>query len=148
MENLPPHRSFLAMTNLSDNDLRVFHHIDRELYGRLVIDIGFEKPESKEIMAFWLWLETVGHPNVIDRITAVSNNAVRMIAEEAQACLAYFRSGMDPNVLRDSNHFPITAGLLDRSISFRDFTESMSSGILEVLNEVSEKIFDDSCFFR
>ncbi|XP_006856969.2 uncharacterized protein LOC18446805 [Amborella trichopoda] len=90
------------MTNLSDNDLRVFHHIDRELYGRLVIDIGFEKPESKEIMAFWLWLETVGHPNVIDRITAVSNNAVRMIAEEAQACLAYFRSGMDPNVLRDS----------------------------------------------
>ncbi|ERN09038.1 hypothetical protein AMTR_s02744p00002070 [Amborella trichopoda] len=133
------------MTKLTDTELRDFHHLDIKLYRRLVLEIGIDRAPAREVLAFWLWLETVGNPNVIARIAMMSNYAVAMVVEEAQECLAYLQSGVDPTMSGGSDLVPITSRLLAWPISFCDFSKSVASGIIEVLTEVCEKVFDDLC---
>ncbi|ERM94510.1 hypothetical protein AMTR_s00010p00263370 [Amborella trichopoda] len=148
MANLPPHHSFLNVTNLSDSEIRNFHHMDRALYRRLVIQLGFHPLRARENMAFWLGLELVGYGNIVEAISKFETCVLLEFVREAELCLEYLWSGANPSTLNGCNQIPITAGLVGRALSLQDLNERIGYVINMILNNVCPRIFDDDSLYQ
>ncbi|KAL5581170.1 hypothetical protein UlMin_013612 [Ulmus minor] len=68
-------------------EFRTFHTIDRKLYARLTIGLGFDLNLSKRIMAFWLFLERCGCRNLVVLTLNLPYELVESIAKETILCL-------------------------------------------------------------
>ncbi|XP_031267907.1 uncharacterized protein LOC116126353 isoform X3 [Pistacia vera] len=50
---------------VSQEEFKIFHEIDRELYTILAINLWRDPVDSMQIMALWLWLERTGFNNCL-----------------------------------------------------------------------------------
>ncbi|MCD7467344.1 hypothetical protein HAX54_004751 [Datura stramonium] len=126
-------------------DLHLFHKIDREVFTRLVVCLSRNPAESLLVLAMWLWFEEEHFPSIIDKMVKLPNEVVNKLAEEGAACLKWVESKVPP-VPNDAGDMPLTAILLQRTVSFSSFYQqrfTMISGIKAFLNKVCAIIFAD-----
>ncbi|XP_016449808.1 uncharacterized protein LOC107774697 [Nicotiana tabacum] len=127
------------------DDLHLFHKIDREVFTRLVVCLSRDPGESLLIMAMWLWLEDVHYPSIIEKMVKLPDEIANNLAEEGATCLKWLESKvpLGPN---DAGDMPFTAIILKRTVSFTTFYQqrfTMISGIKTFLNKVCAIIFAD-----
>ncbi|OVA18220.1 hypothetical protein BVC80_1835g650 [Macleaya cordata] len=137
--------SFSLMTI---DDLRIFHKIDRELYSRLVIDLGCDIMQSMEMISLWWWLEDVGYPNLILKMVALPNEVVNALAEEALTSLHCIVSSTPPPPPHNSiTQLLVTLTLLDGNhISLEYLHQNRERAITKILtsvNKVCISVFQD-----
>ncbi|OVA05969.1 hypothetical protein BVC80_1707g74 [Macleaya cordata] len=133
---------------LTIDDLKTFHTIDRELYTRLVIDLGRDLMQSMEMIALWIWLEEVGYPNLILKMQTLPNQIINAIAEEAQLCLHCIASRTPPLPPTDSiSYLPVTLTLMEgNSISLEYLFQNRERAVMKILttvNTVCTNVFND-----
>ncbi|KAK4403843.1 hypothetical protein Sango_0752900 [Sesamum angolense] len=134
-----------------DEAFNLFHSIDRELYTRLIHNLGRDPPESVQIMAFWMWLEREGSDmNLIRRMLSLPLPLLNELAEETAACLKCVEK--DEFHFRDdgiSGYHEITLLpeiLSSRVVSLRFFHENRIAvlrGVTKIINTVCSRAFND-----
>ncbi|KAJ1296266.1 hypothetical protein BS78_01G287000 [Paspalum vaginatum] len=76
------------MASLTTMDkLVLFHKLEIDLFHRLVHDLAQDPATMRWVIAFWLWLESSGHHDLIRRVAALPGPVVLRFVEEAIACL-------------------------------------------------------------
>ncbi|RAL52838.1 hypothetical protein DM860_007606 [Cuscuta australis] len=137
------------MATITVEDLHLFHSIDRKIFSRLVVNSARNPAESLLVMAFWLWLEDLDFPGVIDKMLALSDSTVNALADEAAACLKRLESSkpnQNPRVSDEGNDMPLTSIVMGRAISSKLFCPNKFtaiSGIKSFLNKVCAIVFAD-----
>ncbi|VFQ60755.1 unnamed protein product [Cuscuta campestris] len=134
------------MATITIEDLHLFHSIDRKIFSRLVVNSGRNPAESLLVMAFWLWLEDLDFPGVIDKMLALSDSTVNALADEAAACLKRLEPGKPSRNPRAPDDMPITSVVMGRAISSKLFCPNKFttiSGIKSFLNKVCAIVFAD-----
>lgn len=135
--------SFFFMDSLTV--LRSFHDYERRVFERLLND-GKDPYVAKKIVAFWLWMETICHRYILIKIWAHSKEYLRVVAREAEACLACVEnSAATPP---PENSLPITSKLSDQQVPvellfFHQNREAAKRGIDHFLNGVCGVVFED-----
>ncbi|KAL6001751.1 hypothetical protein ACLOJK_041729 [Asimina triloba] len=129
--------------------LRAFHAGERRLFERL-LNLGEDPFLSKKIMAFWLWLESVGYHDLLQRIQSHSDRFLLLIAAEAETCLSCLESSTGTG----STTIPITASLTEQPLislslgHLERHREVARSGISHIFNGVCALVFDDIIIHR
>jgi hypothetical protein len=127
---------------LTPQNLQAFHTIDRTIYGRLVINVGFRHIQAKQVIAFWNWLETIGFSNFVYRLLTFPDLTLRLLAIETLTCFRYlYEEGLD----RQSFTFvdkkiPILLGHLRQRFSFSCLYENRQNAISRM--EEFIRVFD------
>lgn len=114
------------------------------LYNQLVHTMGADPAVTKQVLALWLWMESIGYPQLVHHIYTYNDNALKRVFAEGEACLKALHPDMDP---ADNNDIPITAGLAKEPINLRFFRynrDAVIQGIANVLNNVCNVIFDEN----
>ncbi|XXG46636.1 hypothetical protein AAC387_Pa02g1433 [Persea americana] len=135
--------SLAAMISISD--IVFFHAMDMILYDHLVRTMGVDPEVTKQVITLWLWMESIGYPQLIRQISTYTDDALRRVVAEGEACLRALHSEMEYPV--DSNDIPITAHLAKEPINLRFFRynkDVVIQGIMNVSNKVCRIIFDDN----
>lgn len=125
-------------------DLVLFHAMEINLYNQLVHTMGADPVVTKQVLALWLWMESIGYPQLVHHIYTYNDNALKRVFAEGEACLKALHPDMDP---ADNNDIPITAGLAKEPINLRFFRynrDAVIQGIANVLNNVCNVIFDEN----
>jgi hypothetical protein len=65
-----------------------FHKLKANFFHRLVHDLGRDPTTMRWVIAFWLWLESVGHHDFIRRAYAMPGPVVLRLVEEAVVCVS------------------------------------------------------------
>ncbi|KMZ72366.1 hypothetical protein ZOSMA_166G00660 [Zostera marina] len=134
-----------VIDNIPLKDLCLFHSPERYLYMRMVFQVGVNPNLSMEIIAFWMWLEEIGHPNITCKIGEFSDDAIRVIAFDSIKCIAGFSDLTDPSSI--ANDSPATTFSIEDSpinVAFVNNKRSQAlEGISSTLNNVCVKIFTD-----
>ncbi|KAF5198304.1 Rho guanine nucleotide exchange factor [Thalictrum thalictroides] len=129
---------------LSTGELRTFHSIDRELFCRLVINLGRDPYRSMQIIALWLWLEAIGYPSMIQKMRKLPDIVVNAIAEEGVTCLYQIEFDTPPVPVNDN--LRLTLNLMRQPISLRYIFENRVRAravIARAVNETFSRVFDD-----
>ncbi|XP_077234345.1 uncharacterized protein LOC143876526 [Tasmannia lanceolata] len=127
-------------------DLLLFHHMEINLFNRFVGDMGIDGVLAKQIIALWLWLESIGHNDLIRHIYAHADKVLAStVIGEAQACLECLK----PDAIQpiDLNDIPVMAGLIKEPINLRFFHYNRDvaiSGITKVMRSICNIIFDNN----
>nr|DAD36966.1 TPA_asm: hypothetical protein HUJ06_007607 [Nelumbo nucifera] len=131
---------------ITTEELKSFHAIDREIFSRLVINLRRDVAVSMRVIAFWIWLEELGYPNIILKMLPLPDSMVNVLAEEAASCLNYVSVNVTRPSSRNSNDTPLTSGLMNRNISFQLVHErriSAVQAITKTVNDVLARAFED-----
>ncbi|KAH7681133.1 hypothetical protein IHE45_05G039800 [Dioscorea alata] len=106
--------------------IRSYHATERRLFARMVLDLSLDPFRAMEIIAFWLWLSEIGHPDVIRKAQSLTGVSLLLVAGVAEAFIDALR-------LEPSDHFRPNADLRHAAIH----------GISYYLSSVCLKAFDD-----
>ncbi|CAN1287730.1 hypothetical protein LINPERPRIM_LOCUS19695 [Linum perenne] len=82
----------MSSPTITQEQLNAFHSIDREVFSRMMINLMRDPTESLHIIAAWLWLEKMGHPNIINLMQSLFNTALDLLSNEAAVALASLQS--------------------------------------------------------
>ncbi|KAG9452949.1 hypothetical protein H6P81_005853 [Aristolochia fimbriata] len=127
-------------------NLLTFYTMERNLFTHLVTRMSIQPSLAKSCIALWLWLEFIGHHDLVQRILSQRDvRMIRAIIAEGQSCLAMLRS--DSRQPLDSNDIPLTAALIKEPISLRFFhynRDVATPGISHFLHNVCDLIFSDA----
>ncbi|CAA6657080.1 unnamed protein product [Spirodela intermedia] len=112
------------------HDLLRFHRTEGEVFQRVKL-MERENIEARNVVALWMWLESMGFPNMVHRAKNASADVFRRLLFEAEAILDCLRQG-NPGI-RD----PITLRFFyaNRDVAIRS--------IVAVLDGVGRVIFND-----
>ncbi|OVA00092.1 hypothetical protein BVC80_1453g11 [Macleaya cordata] len=139
----------MASPSVTIDDLRSFHSVDRDIYTRLVMNLLRNPVEALQIMAFWVWIEESGFPNIITKMESVTNLVLNSLVEEAKLCLNYITKEVPPpaSTMNNNNGIPIMRNLMNdkQKISFEFLHEHRLNalcGITKTMKNLS-KVFDD-----
>lgn len=113
----------LSSGTVSQEEFKLFHAIDRELYTLLAIKLWRDPAESMQIIALLMWLESTGFPNVIKKMTSLPCILVNEIADEAVSCLNCIDTAMDTLQEMDMD-IPLIQCLMEKEISLQFFHEN------------------------
>ncbi|KAL3838354.1 hypothetical protein ACJIZ3_022945 [Penstemon smallii] len=89
-----------------------FHSIDRQLFTRLIHNLGRDPTESMQVMALWMWLEKQNinmHMSLIKRLLRLPSNLLNGVADEGVMCLKCAEEDRYP--FADGNPNPIEMSL-------------------------------------
>ncbi|OVA10561.1 hypothetical protein BVC80_8987g36 [Macleaya cordata] len=127
-----------SSSSMTIEELRSFHKIERDVYRRLVIDLGRDLMQSMEMIALWLWLEEIRYPNIILKMHKLSNEILNSVAEEALACLNCIVSSTPPPPPPPSGiDLPETLTLMEgKHISLQFFFENREGALMKTLTTV------------
>ncbi|KAG8367147.1 hypothetical protein BUALT_Bualt16G0042400 [Buddleja alternifolia] len=114
--------SIMDNTQVTLEEFKHLHRIDRQLYIVLVKDLCRNPPECLQIMGLWLWLQRGGFSNIISKILALSLFLINELAEEAVACLKCLSNQFDFS--SEVADISLTGTLLKRDISLQYFLEN------------------------
>ncbi|KAL5559334.1 hypothetical protein UlMin_035545 [Ulmus minor] len=136
----------MVKTSITLEELHLFHKVDREMFSRLVIELGRDPVESLLVMAVWLWLESKkGYPRIIVKIMGVSNVIVNAAADEAVLCLKCLETSTPGEEL--SGGIPLTVRIMEsETFSLETIRCNRLVAVNEikyVLNNVCARIFTD-----
>ncbi|GKV17920.1 hypothetical protein SLEP1_g28372 [Rubroshorea leprosula] len=135
--------------SITQEELNLFHQIDRRLYTILVMNLWRDPVESIQVMALWLWLERVGFYDVVHRMLALPYALVNELADEAVTCLNIISNNNDQHAASSSseaNEIPLTQNFMRKDISIPFFHEHRllaTQGISRVMNEVCIRALSD-----
>ncbi|XP_004505408.2 uncharacterized protein [Cicer arietinum] len=131
-------------TPITKHELHLFHSIDRELFCFLIFKLHHEVTQSLLVMTLWLWLEKVGHPNFISRVTVLSSTLINSLVKEALTCFHFLER--DDLAIPSGGGLPLTKSLIEKDISLQIFNlkrYTVIAGIKSVLNNLCGRIFND-----
>ncbi|KAI3970799.1 hypothetical protein MKX01_024446 [Papaver californicum] len=135
------------MATVTDEDVRSYHRMDRELYSRLVINLCRDPFRSMDIIAFWICFEHVCYTNVVLKMIKLKDRVLNSVADEAVLILSCITSKIPPPQSKSKNLIPLTLSLMDnKEISLVNLYEnkcSVISGITDKVDEVCIKVFHD-----
>ncbi|KAI3976698.1 hypothetical protein MKX01_008556 [Papaver californicum] len=134
------------MATVTDEDVRSYHRIDRELYSRLLIELCRDPFRSMDIIAFWMCLEHVCYPNVVLKMIKLKDRVLNSVADEAILILSCITSKIALPKSKSKNLIPLTLSLMDnKEISLVKYENKccVISGISDKVDEVCIKVFYD-----
>ncbi|OVA07434.1 hypothetical protein BVC80_939g1 [Macleaya cordata] len=142
------------MSNMSSGstvtveELRSFHSIDRQIYRRLVINLGLDIIQCMHMIALWLWLEEIGYPNIVLKMLTLPDRVINTIADEAARCLHSLNSDTSPPPLSSAiTEIPVTQELMENipiSLAFLyQHRVSALARISKTVMDVTLKAFND-----
>lgn len=119
--------------SISIDAIHSYYTKERELYSRLVFNLGIDPTRAMEVISFWLWIEEDGHVNIISQICSFDDDIVLKVALVAldfveSLCLNH-QSCVDDSVVNiQPNH---------------KFCQKAIRGINYYLTNICYKTFDD-----
>lgn len=121
--------------------------MDRELYLCLLFRLGRDPTQSLLVMALWLWLEHMGHRNLISKLRSLSHNLINGLAKEAVLCLRCLEAKKEPQPrIPPGGGLPLTATLTQPPLSLHFFIRkrfTAIAGIKSILGNICCRIFTD-----
>lgn len=145
MHEIPP---------LRDEEFNLFHTIDRELYRKLVVDLGRDATESMKVMALLMWLEqqSAGGMTIVKKMLSLPSWLINQLANESVMCLNHAESSSssstsnwdhDNNLFIELKYLP---ELLGRNIVMRffyDHRDLVLDGVSRLCTQVCARAFKD-----
>ena len=122
---------------------RDFHNIDRQVYTRLVTEIGLDLLTSKKIVAFWFWIETEGFRHLIMNLVSLATPILSAVAMEAITCLDVLYSLGFVDVHEDT---PFMRCLVSQGFSLEAIYERRDRGLKVIerfIKDVCDDVFSD-----
>ncbi|XP_073315820.1 uncharacterized protein [Primulina huaijiensis] len=131
---------------VTDEAFNLFHSIDRELYTRLIQNLGREPVESLKVMAFWMWLEREGGNKIlIRRMLSLPLALLNELADETVTCLKCVEN--DKYLFVNGNdQINLLPELLCTRVSLRFFHENritVEHGVSKIITTVCLRAFND-----
>ncbi|KAL7109484.1 hypothetical protein ACP275_06G178100 [Erythranthe tilingii] len=131
-----------------DEAFNLFHAIDRELYTRLIHNLGRDPAGSVQVMAFWIWLEReTNDMNLIKRMLSLPPSLLNEVADETDTCLKCVETDVFPFGEHHANEVSLLSGLLTSPIVnlrfLHDHRIAVLRGVTRVINTVCSRAFSD-----
>ncbi|KAK6234066.1 hypothetical protein QUC31_006472 [Theobroma cacao] len=129
---------------ISQEQINLFHTIDRNIFARLVLNLRRDPGESMQVMALLLWVEhgdTLAK-NVVYDIQPWPDSLINALAEEVVLCLNCIKSDEFPySNSEDSNYLiPLIRRLTKNGVSLRFFHDDRLNIIPRIIQN-----FQDVC---
>lgn len=129
-------------------EFNMFHSVDRELYARLVQNLGRNPGQSMQVIALWLWLEQTGYSdNLVTNVLALPGFMLNAIVDETVTCLNCIDDPKPvPLPSSDANLIPLLQCLTKGAISLQFFQENriaVIKGVAKLVDEVCTRAFQD-----
>ncbi|KAL7148349.1 hypothetical protein ABFS83_06G172600 [Erythranthe nasuta] len=133
---------------VTDEAFNLFHAIDRELYTRLIHNLGRDPAGSVQVMAFWIWLEReTNDMNLIKRMLSLPPALLNEVADETETCLKCVENDVFPFGEHHANEVSLLSGLLTTPIVnlrfLHDHRIAVLRGVTRVINTVCSRAFSD-----
>ncbi|CAA6660753.1 unnamed protein product [Spirodela intermedia] len=126
------------------HDLLRFHRTEGEVFQRVKL-MERENIEARNVVALWMWLESMGFPNMVHRAKNASADVFRRLLFEAEAILDCLRQG-NPRPSQNPTAISLTAEGIRDPITLRFFYANRDvaiRSIVAVLDGVGRVIFND-----
>ncbi|TKY53531.1 hypothetical protein E2542_SST25065 [Spatholobus suberectus] len=126
-----------------------FHNIDRQLFTRLVVELGRDTSQSTHVMAFIMWLEKQSKDmKMVKNMLQWPNTMLDSLADEAILVLNCIESSQFPydDVVKDEGLPLIKSILQNDATSFKYFYDNrvtIISAVTKLLNNVCVRAFTD-----
>ncbi|XP_059429218.1 uncharacterized protein LOC132163032 [Corylus avellana] len=109
--------------------------------------MGFDHSRSKQVIAFWIWLERDGFSHFVYNLLALPDSSLHLLAIEAMGCLFLLQEGLGPPLITtDDKYIPLMRQLLSKDFSFTSLYEKRQSAISSIegiIQNVCEIAFCD-----
>ncbi|KAE9602492.1 hypothetical protein Lalb_Chr12g0200141 [Lupinus albus] len=136
---------------ITNEELRMFHNIDRIIYWIMVINLCREPTESMQVLAMLLWLEKVGYRHLVKKMTTLPYILINEIADEVVSCLKYintytFSYFSYMSYPTESCEIPLLQSLVEKEISAQllyDNRDLALQGINKIIRDVCSRAFKD-----
>ncbi|GAB4838040.1 hypothetical protein Ancab_027568 [Ancistrocladus abbreviatus] len=130
-----------------DKELAVYHHVDRELYRKLVLRLYRNPMESIHVIAFFLYLEERLHCfDLISKIMEHPLALINMLADEAVACLNCINGGAHAASCSSVGEIPILCSISNKNISLQFFCANRAKALEKItilVNKVCMRALND-----
>ncbi|RZR73315.1 hypothetical protein BHM03_00022653 [Ensete ventricosum] len=140
-----PRSTTMAGSSRDPHELMLlFHTQERDLYCRLVRQLGQNPERMKQVIALWLWFESIDHYEFIQRVSSYKGDDVILgFVREAEACLDRL---MDQREQTRGDELPLTSYLIAEKMDLRFFEshrDDAIKGVRSIFDNVCQIIFDD-----
>ncbi|CAL9068183.1 uncharacterized protein LOC103970883 [Musa acuminata AAA Group] len=135
----------MAGSNCDPVTLRkLFHSGEIDFYCRLVRQLDQNPERMKQVIALWLWFESIGHHEFIQRVSSLKGDDVILgFVSEAEACLDRL---MGHHVQTRGDELPLTSSLMAKKMDLRFFEshrDKAIEGVMHFFHSVCQIIFND-----
>ncbi|KAH7537352.1 hypothetical protein FEM48_Zijuj03G0083400 [Ziziphus jujuba var. spinosa] len=134
---------------VTQEQLNIFHSIDRKLFTRLVFNLSRDPAESTQVMALWLWLEQAERDlHFVNKILVnFPDSLLNAIADETVVALNCAESDRFPFPSNNFPDIPLLRSMTNTgSLSLKFFYENrirVIRGVTRMLNKVCARAFQD-----
>ncbi|KAI5396290.1 hypothetical protein KIW84_062483 [Lathyrus oleraceus] len=133
---------------VTKEEFNLFHSIDRQLFSRLVMELGRETSESINVMAFIMWVErkTKDYNLVLKILQRWPDLMVRNLADEIVVLLNCIENSEYPNASASESKLLLIQHILRHNVTLEYFYEKRLDVITEVtkfINDVCVRAFSD-----
>ncbi|CAI8602077.1 unnamed protein product [Vicia faba] len=134
---------------VTKEEFNLFHSVDRQLFSRLVMELGRETSESINVMAFIMWVERKSKDyNLVAKILQRwPDLMVRNLADEIVVVLSCIESSeYRPNASSSESKLLLIQHILRHDVTLKYFHEKRLNVITEVtkfINDVCVRAFSD-----
>ncbi|RWV95089.1 hypothetical protein GW17_00042317 [Ensete ventricosum] len=98
----------------------------------------------KQVIALWLWFESIGHHEFIQRVSSLKGDDVILgFVSEAEACLGRLMG--QPERTR-GDELPLTSSLMKKKMDlrfFESYRDEAIKGVMHIFQNVCQIIFSD-----
>ncbi|XVE68971.1 hypothetical protein DITRI_Ditri09bG0113000 [Diplodiscus trichospermus] len=134
----------------SNEEIKLYHTIDRNIFSRLVLKLRRDPGESMQVMALFLWLEkNNSHArDLVYNILLWPDTLINALADEAVQCFNVMKSEELPfSYFEGLNYLiPLIKKLTKNELSLRFFHRhrlEIIPGIAQLVQDVCVRAFDD-----
>ncbi|XP_058741443.1 uncharacterized protein LOC131613821 [Vicia villosa] len=134
--------------SVTKEEFNLFHSVDRQLFSRLVMELGRETSESINVMAFILWVErkTKDYNLVLKILQRWPDLMLRNLADEIAVLLNCIENSDYPNACSSESKLLLIQHILRHNVTLEYFHEKRLNVITEVtkfINDVCVRAFSD-----
>lgn len=134
--------------SVTKEEFNLFHSVDRQLFSRLVLELGRETSESINVMAFILWVErkTKDYNLVLKILQRWPDLMLRNLADEIAVLLNCIENSEYPNACSSESKLLLIQHILRHNVTLEYFHEKRLDVITEVtkfINDVCVRAFSD-----
>ncbi|CAL9125228.1 unnamed protein product [Musa textilis] len=135
----------MAGSNRDPHELmKLFHTQETNFYIRLVRHLAQNPERMKQAIALWLWFESIGHHDFIERVSSIEGDDVILgFVSEAEACLGRL---MGHHEQTRGDELPLTSSLMAKKMDLRFFEshrDEAIEGVMHIFQTVCQIIFND-----
>ncbi|URD82321.1 hypothetical protein MUK42_03099 [Musa troglodytarum] len=135
----------MAGSNRDPHELmKLFHTQETNFYIRLVGQLAQNPERMKQVIALWLWFESIGQHDFIERVSSIEGDDVILgFVSEAEACLGRL---MGHHEQTRGDELPLTSSLMAKKMDLRFFEshrDEAIEGVMHIFQTVCQIIFND-----